>query len=181
MIRRWLLAVALIVIGIVGPAQMALAQVGEEPTAWAPDHRALADGIGTALVGVQAAAETVESVRAWRDGDHKPAWVNLCAGVAAVLTSEGLKRVVHEMRPDGSDKLSWPSGHSMTLAALAGNSTRRFGWGFSFSIPVAAMGGVSRAWANKHHLVGGDMKVGDVTSGLAIGALERWMCTVVMR
>jgi membrane-associated phospholipid phosphatase len=161
-------------------ATSAGAQVGTEPTAWAPDHRGLADGIGTALVGLQAGAEAIESVRAWRDGDRSVAYVNLCAVGAAVVTSESLKRIVSELRPDGSDRLSWPSGHATVLAALAGNSTRRFGWGFSVSIPVAVLGGTSRAWANRHHLVGGDSKIGDVTSGLAIGALERWVCWLLL-
>jgi hypothetical protein len=146
----------------------ASAQVGTEPLAWAPEHRALADALGTIAVSGQATGAAVTSWRAWRAGDHKPAFRVGCSIGLAMLTTESLKRLVHEVRPDGTDDKSWPSGHSAAGAALSG-------WNFSIGFPLGAFIGLSRVNANRHHLVK------DVLPGLAFGAASQAVCSAVFR
>jgi hypothetical protein len=159
-----------VVVGVVSGGSAA-AQVGTEPTAWAPEHRKLADAFGTIGVAGQAAGATWESVRAWRDGDRKPAWRNFCAAAVTIGSSEVAKRIILEPRPDGSDKFSKPSEHSGLAAALSH-------WNFTFSVPLAAFIGLSRANANKHHLWG-DGK--DIPWGWALGAGAQAACTALIR
>ena len=160
--------VLIVMLALVMTASAVSAQVGTEPLAWAPEHRALADGLGAAAVAAQAAGATWYSVKAWRAGDHAPAYRNLCAALLTEASVESLKRVIHETRPDGSDNLSNPSGHSGMLAALSG-------WSFSVSIPITVFGALSRADANKHHLWG-PRGAKDIPIGLAIGAGAQAAC-----
>ena len=136
------------------------AQVGTEPGAWSPDHRKLADAIGTIGVGVQLGADTLHS---WRSGDRKAAFghqacrVAIGAGVPSLL-----KLVIHEDRPDGSDAKSFPSQHTSVAVAAAG-------WQWSAGVSLAALIGSSRVGANRHHW-------SDVLAGAGIGALAQWVC-----
>lgn len=161
---------ALVVVSLL--ATSAAAQVGTEPTAWTPEHRALAGYLGDALLDAQIAATVVTDWRAWRTGDHVTAYRAGCSFAVALLATESLKRVILETRPDGSDRFSNPSGHSATTAALSG-------WNFSFGIPIAVFTGLSRANANKHHLWGpGGAK--DIPIGWAIGAAAQAACHAVI-
>ncbi len=149
------------------------AQVGTEPLAWAPEHRALADGISNALIGIQAAGTVYQDVKTWRDGDHKPTYRSGCSIGLALAITETLKRAFPEIRPDGSDEKSGFSGHSAATAALSG-------WRFEFGVPIASMAGLLRASANKHHLWGpGQSK--DIPLGWAIGAGAQALCSAVIR
>jgi membrane-associated phospholipid phosphatase len=144
------------------------AQVGTEPTAWTAAHRSLADGISSALVGVQAGATVTEDWRLWKGGEHTPTYRAGCSIALAVGVSEILKRLVHETRPDGSGDDSWPSGHSAALMALSG-------WNFTFGVPVAVAGGLLRSNANRHHLFK------DVVPGFMIGAGAQAACSALIR
>ncbi len=151
----------------------ASAQTGTEPLAWAPEHRALADGISSALVGVQAAGTVYQDVKTWREGDHKPMFRSGCSIGLALAVTQTLTRVFPEMRPDGSNTQSGFSSHSSALASLSG-------WRFEFGIPIAVMGGLLRDSANKHHLWGpGQAK--DIPLGWAIGAASQALCSAVIR
>jgi membrane-associated phospholipid phosphatase len=81
----------------------------------------------------------------------------------AFIVTEGLKHLIPERRPDGSDDRSFPSGHTSVRFAAAATLEKRYGW--RVGVPahvVAAFVGVSRVAAKKHY-------VGDVLVGAAIG------------
>ena len=88
---------------------------------------------------------------------------------AAFATTEGLKQLIPEQRPDGSDYKSFPSGHTSVSFAAAATLEKRYGW--QVGVPahvVAAFVGVSRVEAKKHF-------VGDVLVGAAIGEASGWL------
>lgn len=90
---------------------------------------------------------------------------------AAQLVTFGLKEVFPELRPDGSDRKSFPSGHtSMAFAAAASLYNRE---GASAGIPalaVATFVGVARVQADKHHWY-------DCVAGAGIGAASGFLIT----
>lgn len=74
-----------------------------------------------------------------------------------------LKHAIHRERPDGSDNVSFPSGHSSNAFTLATVVERHFGWragipAYTFASAMA----VSRLQRNKHWL-------SDVVGGAALG------------
>lgn len=90
---------------------------------------------------------------------------------ATRLVTDGLKDVVGEERPDGSDNRSFPSGHASMSFAAAGTLHKRYGW--EIGVPahaVAAFVAVARVKADKHY-------VHDVVAGAAIGEAAAWLIT----
>jgi hypothetical protein len=76
---------------------------------------------------------------------------------------QALKFSTQRLRPDGSNNLSFPSGHTAGAVATATVMQRHFGWKVGLpSYAVSAYVGASRLSANKHHLT-------DVMFGAAIG------------
>ena len=64
-----------------------------------------------------------------------------------------LKITTHKLRPDESDNMSFPSGH--TSSAFSGASFIHFRYGFKYSIPLyflASFTGYSRIYADKHYI-----------------------------
>ena len=91
-------------------------------------------------------------------------------GATYALTT-GLKHVIKEERPDGSNDKSFPSGHTSSSFAAAATLHKRHGW--EVGIPahlVAAFVGVARVKADKHF-------VHDVIAGAAIGEAAGWLLT----
>jgi membrane-associated phospholipid phosphatase len=91
--------------------------------------------------------------------------------VAATLVTTGLKEAFPETRPDGSDRKSFPSGH--TSLAFAAASTIYNREGASAGIPallVATFVGVARVQADKHHWY-------DCVVGAGIGATAGFLIT----
>lgn len=89
----------------------------------------------------------------------------------AFVTTELLKQLVHEQRPDRSNGQSFPSGHTSVSFAAAASLEKRYGW--KIGVPahvVAAFVGVARIKARKHF-------VQDVVAGAVIGEASGWLFT----
>lgn len=85
------------------------------------------------------------------------------AQVLAQGVVQGAKLATRRQRPDGSNRFSFPSGHTASAFATAGVLKSHYGWkvgapAFGFATYV----GAARMSANKHHL-------SDVIMGAAIG------------
>ena len=76
---------------------------------------------------------------------------------------QSIKFTVQRERPDGSNRLSFPSGHTAGAVATASVLQRRYGWKVGLpAYTVSAYVAASRMSAQKHHLT-------DVMVGAAIG------------
>jgi len=76
-----------------------------------------------------------------------------------------LKYSVKRERPDGSDSLSFPSGHTSTAFSLAAVVDHHYGWRVGLPAYVLASGiGLSRIESNRHHL-------SDVLAGATLGLI----------
>jgi membrane-associated phospholipid phosphatase len=83
----------------------------------------------------------------------------------------GLKNTVHELRPDRSDRLSFPSGHSSTTFTAAGFLMKRYGWQIGVpALALATFTAYSRVEANKHF-------IHDVAAGAALGFISSYIFT----
>lgn len=88
-------------------------------------------------------------------------------GTTAVVT-HATKRLVGKERPDGSDNLSFPSGHTSAAFSGAAFLAKRYGWDIGVPAYLAAsFVGYSRVQADKHDWW--DVAAG---AGLAIGVNE---------
>lgn len=79
------------------------------------------------------------------------------------------KHLVHEQRPDGSNNMSFPSGHTATAFSSAQFMFREYKdnnfWLSISGYPIAAITGIYRVFNDKHW-------VGDVVAGAGIGILS---------
>jgi membrane-associated phospholipid phosphatase len=88
------------------------------------------------------------------------------------LTVQTAKHVIHRPRPDGSDRMSLPSGHAAGTFATATVLQRHFGWKVGApAYAAAAYVAGSRMSANKHHL-------SDVIMGAGFGIAAAHTVTV---
>lgn len=81
------------------------------------------------------------------------------------LYTFALKSTAHRTRPDGSDNLSFPSGHTSNAFAIATVWSRHYG--ARAAVPgylLAGLVGLSRMGIQRHHL-------SDVVAGAALGTL----------
>ena len=89
----------------------------------------------------------------------------LQAQIIAELLVEPLKYTVRRERPDGSDNLSFPSGHSAVTFATATVIERHLGWRKSLlAYAIASYVAMSRLHDDKHYL-------SDVIFGAAVGTI----------
>lgn len=99
-----------------------------------------------------------------KDGYHR-AKVMTLASVYSCSVSTALKYIVREPRPDGSDRKSFPSGHTTAAFAFASVVGAEDGWGWgALSYAFATAVAVSRMSDNKHNLH-------DVIGGATIGTV----------
>jgi membrane-associated phospholipid phosphatase len=104
-------------------------------------------------------------------GDGEGAWQASGSIGAAWLVTEGLKQAFPERRPDGSDRRSFPSGHTSVSFAAAATLHKRSGWEVGLpATALAAFVGVARIKADKHHWY-------DVLAGAGIGGLAGHLIT----
>ena len=104
-------------------------------------------------------------------GDKNGALQAAGSASAAELTAFGLKQAFPELRPDGSDRKSFPSGHTSLAFASASSLFNR--QGAKIGIPamlVATFVGVARVKADKHHWY-------DVVVGAGIGSAAGFLIT----
>jgi hypothetical protein len=133
---------------------------------------ALLDAAGAAWVASGMVAQSGDSTTGWLETKAKGFGVEGGAGVVTLGTVEVLKTTVRRTRPDGSDKQSFPSGHSSGAAFFSTAASRNiaaFSW--SEGATTAAQIGLgaltaATAWArveaNRHY-------PSDVLAGIAIG------------
>jgi membrane-associated phospholipid phosphatase len=83
------------------------------------------------------------------------------------IATAGLKYATRRTRPDGSDRLSFPSAHASSTAAFAASISEMYDWDLKVSVPLYATAlfvGASRVRDNKHYL-------SDVIAGLTLGTV----------
>lgn len=113
---------------------------------------------GLAVAGVFAAGRLSHNQR-FRDVGYDLLGASLVNG----LWTTALKHAIQRPRPDGSDKLSFPSGHASNAFTLATVVDLHYGWKASLSMyALASTVAISRVQRNKHHL-------SDVLAGATLG------------
>jgi membrane-associated phospholipid phosphatase len=115
-------------------------------------HKSNHDTIETAGQIVAIALPVVAGgISAWKDDWTGVAQMLLVTG-ATVGTAYGLKHLVHEQRPDGSNDQSFPSDTAALAFAPANYLWDRYGW--QYGVPAyaaAAFVGYSRVESKQHH------------------------------
>lgn len=120
-------------------------------------------GVGS-LVGWSLAVPAIE-------GDSQGALQAGGSVGAAYLVATGLKEAFPETRPDGSDRRSFPSGHTSAAFAAATSIFERRGAAEGIpALVVASLVGVARVKADKHHWY-------DVAAGSVIGSASGLLIT----
>ena len=117
-----------------------------------------------------AAGAVLWTLGGWREADglRTQSEEVLRSIAAAALIVAPLKLATRRRRPDGGDRLSFPSGHTATAFALSSVLARRHG--FRIGLPaygLAVLVPVGRVGEKKHHF-------SDAVAGACIGAAAGW-------
>lgn len=130
-------------------------------------QKAVRTSTDVALIALPAAALATTIILQDWEGLKEGA---ISAGVTVAATL-ALKYSIKETRPDGSNRHSFPSGHSSVTFAAATFIGKRYGW--KYSIPAYALSAYTawgRVYGKKHHWW-------DVAAGAAIGAASSFIFT----
>lgn len=128
------------------------------------DWGTASDVVRNALVAAAIGAPLVQ-------GDGDGALQAAGSVAAASLITTGLKEAFPERRPDGSDRKSFPSGHTSVAFASAATLHNHYGWQAGLPAQLAAaFVGFARVKADKHHWY-------DVVVGAAIGEATGFLIT----
>lgn len=95
--------------------------------------------------------------------------------VVATVSTESLKYITHERRPNGECCVSFPSGHASVAFGTAGFIHHRYG--FAYSVPfylAASYVGYSRVFAKSHYTQ-------DVIAGAGVGILSAFVSTTAFK
>lgn len=126
-----------------------------------------ADASDVGAYSLMAASVAIPAIK----GDGKGVLQAAGTFAAASLVTEGLKEALPTLRPDGSDRRSFPSGHTSRSFAAAATLWQRQGKEIGIpAMAIAGMVGVARMKADKHRL-------GEVAVGAAIGLASGLLIT----
>jgi membrane-associated phospholipid phosphatase len=145
----------------------AWAQTTPPAEAGSRDHRRAGDVLSFALPAGVAVTSW------WRDRErdaHEPSeLVSFAISLTATLAAtEVLKRSVKSERPDGSDRLSFPSGHAARAFGAASFVHRRQGWDAAWPYYAAATYvGWTRVQAQRHRWA-------DIAGSLGVSTAMNW-------
>lgn len=124
--------------------------------AFTPNTAPLTNGeksFESAGTGLAIALPVIAAGIAWQKDDARLGWTELAAEtLLTVGTSYGLKQVVHEERPNGSDDQSFPSDTTALAASGSSFLWGRYGW--QYGLPATLLTGLvaySRVQARDHH------------------------------
>lgn len=105
------------------------------------------------------------------EGDKHGAFQAAGSFAATSLLTEGLKEAFPKTRPDGSDRKSFPSGHTSRSFAAAATLYNRQGQAIGIpAFAVAGFVGLARVEGNKHFW-------SDVAAGAALGTVTGLLIT----
>jgi membrane-associated phospholipid phosphatase len=136
-------------------------------------HTLAGQAQGFGQVGARAGGATVMAPltlglflagRATHDSRFRAATYDVAeAAIVSTVYTSVLKSGAHRTRPDGSNQLSFPSGHTSTAFAMASVFDSHYGHKLGLPAYAAAAAiGLSRVESNKHHL-------SDVLAGATLG------------
>jgi len=132
------------------------------PSALAVDHARVGDVLRYALPASVFAYEAYK-------GDGEGLWQFGSSWAVTLGATEVLKRTTNVERPDGSDDMSFPSGHAAHAFAAATYMHRRHGFGRAAPYYVlATYVGWTRVNADRH-------RWGDIAGSAAVAGLSTWL------
>jgi len=151
----------------ISPVSLAFLLVAAPMQAQAKNEKAWATASDVGVAGLSLAALGLPIAQGDKQGAFQAAG---SLGAAALITT-GLKYTFPELRPDGSDRKSFPSGHTSTAFAAAASLYNRQGACIGVPAMLAAgFVGLARVQADKHHWY-------DVVVGAGIGSVSGFLIT----
>ena len=100
-------------------------------------------------------AAAFASTLIWKEEGTQPTWQFVKAYGSSFVIEQALKHIVQKPRPDGSDNLSFPSGHTTSAFSGAAFIQRKYGWKYGVpSYILASYVGYTRIQAKKTRRLG---------------------------